>query len=132
MVDTSILVAIRLAEPEATTFDTILRRGTASLSMGSYAELLMVFQGRHGSAELAKLDLLLDLYGISLEPVLAEDRALLRDAVRSFARGRRSPPAVLNFGDLFAYALAKRLRLPLLFKGQDFAATDIESLLPLN
>lgn len=127
VVDTSALVAIRLGEPETAAFDKILRHAAVHISMGSYAELMMVFQGRHGSTELAKLDLLLDLYGIHLEPVLAEDRSILRDAVRDFARGRRQPPAVLNFGDLFAYALAKRLGLPLLFKGADFAATDISA-----
>jgi ribonuclease VapC len=123
VVDTSALVAIRLAEPEAAAFDQLLRRATVHLSMGSYAELMMVVQRRHGTTELKKLDQMLDLYGIHLEPVLTEDRAILRDA----ARGRRQPPAVLNFGDLFAYALAKRLGLPFLFKGNDFAMTDIEA-----
>jgi ribonuclease VapC len=125
VVDTSALVAIRLAEPETAAFDKLLRRAEVHLSIGSYAELMMVVQSRRGTSELRKLDQMVDLYRIQLEPVLAEDREILRGAVRDFARGRRQPPAVLNFGDLFAYALARRLGLPLLFKGTDFAQTDI-------
>jgi ribonuclease VapC len=86
----------------------------------------MVVQSRRGTSELKKLDRMLELSGVRLEPVLAEDRAILQNAVRDFARGRRQPPAALNFGDLFAYALARRLGLPLLFKGSDFALTDVE------
>ena len=56
-----------------------------------------------------------------------EDLALLRKAMLEFGKGRRRAPAVLNFGDLFAYALAKRLGLPLLYKGDDFARTDVEA-----
>ena len=97
------------------------------MSIASYTEFLMVMQSRRGRAELMHADSLMNLYEIRLEPVLAEDRAILQGAVRDFARGRRQPPAVLNFGDLFAYALAKRLGLPLLFKGQDFAMTDIDA-----
>jgi ribonuclease VapC len=93
--------------------------------MGSYAELMMVVHSRRGSIELRKLDLLLDLYGIHFEPVLAADRTILRDAVRDFAYGRRQPPEVLSFGGLFAYALARRMNRPLLFKGGDFAMTDV-------
>lgn len=93
--------------------------------MGSYAELMMVVHSRRRSTELRKRDLLLDLYGIHFEPVLAAGRAILRDAVRDFARGRGQPPAVLDFGDLFAYALARRMNLPLLFKSGDFAMTDV-------
>jgi ribonuclease VapC len=61
---------------------------------------------------------------VTLEPVTATDVAHLRHAIRGFAKGRRSAPARLNFGDLFAYALARRLDLPLLYKGDDFARTD--------
>ncbi len=77
VVDTSALVAIRLGEPERVAFDSILRRAEAHLSMGSYAELLMVTQGRQGSADLMRLERMLDLYDIQLAP-LPEDRAILR------------------------------------------------------
>ncbi len=125
VVDTSALAAIRFGEPERAAFHQILLRAEVHLSVASYAELVMVLQSRRGPGELAYLDRLLGLYEVRFEPVLAEDRTILREAVRRFARGRRKPPAVLNFGDLFAYALARRLALPLLFKGGDFAATDV-------
>jgi ribonuclease VapC len=93
----------------------------------SLVESYLVLQARRSARAIAELDFLIDSLAIHLEPVLAEDRAILRDAVCAFARGRRSPPAVLNFGDLFAYALARRLGLPLLFKGSDFSLTDVEA-----
>jgi ribonuclease VapC len=127
VVDTSALVAIRFGEPERPAFHQVLLRSQVHLSIASYAEFVMVTQSRRGPGELPTADRLLDLYAIQIEPVLAEDRAILRNAVRDFARGRRSPPAVLNFGDLFAYALARRLGLPLLFKGSDFSLTDVEA-----
>ncbi len=46
--------------------------------------------------------------------------------MRRFGKGRGAHPAVLNFGDLFAYALARSRAAPLLFKGDDFGATDVE------
>lgn len=55
------------------------------------------------------------------------DARHLRHAIRRFAKGRRWAPARLNFGDLFAYALARRLDLPLLYKGDEFARTDARS-----
>lgn len=97
------------------------------MSIASYTEFLMVMQSRRGPAELAHAESLMSLYEVQLEPVLAEDRAILQNAVRDFAPGRRRPPAVLNFGDLFAYSLARRLGLPLLFKGLDFGLTDVEA-----
>ena len=96
------------------------------MSIASLTEAYLVIQARRGPAALAEVDIIVGALGIGLEPVLAEDRAILQGAVRHFARGRRQPPAVLNFGDLFAYALARRLGLPLLFKGSDFALTDVE------
>ncbi len=68
-------------------------------------------------------------YGIETVPVSLGDVAQLRHAVLAYGKGRRAEPAVLNFGDIFGYALAKRLRVPLLFKGEDFAATDLKGAL---
>lgn len=65
-------------------------------------------------------------YKIEIAAVLAEDRIWLRQALLDFGKGRRRAPAVLNFSGLLAYALAKRLALPLLFKGDDFARTDVQ------
>ena len=126
VVDTSAITAIALREPERATYLDILRRAEPVMSIASLVESYLVLQARRSATAIAELDILIDSLAIHLEPVLAEDRGILRDAVRALARGRRSPPAVLNFGDLFAYALAKRLGLPLLFKGSDFSLTDVE------
>ena len=126
VVDTSAIVAIALHEPERVAYLDTLKRAKPAMSTASLVEVYLVLQARRGPAAIGEVEVLVDSLGIHLEPVLAEDRSILRDAVRDFARGRRQPPAVLNFGDLFAYALAKRLGLPLLFKGQDFAATDVD------
>ena len=127
VVDTSAIIAIALDEPERERFRDCLQRAEPLLSIASLTETYLVIQARRGTAALAEVDIMIDAFGIGIEPVLAADRAILQGAVRDFARGRRQPPAVLNFGDLFAYALAKRLGLPLLFKGLDFALTDIEA-----
>jgi ribonuclease VapC len=77
-----------------------------------------------GASARADLDALLGTYAVTLKPVTAANTAHLRHAIRRFAKGRRAAPARLNFGDLFADALARRLDLPLLYKGDDFARTD--------
>jgi ribonuclease VapC len=125
VVDTSALVAIALAEPERDRFREILQRAEGFVSIASLTETYLVLQARRGPLAIAEFDIMMNALELGIEPVLAEDRAILQGAVRDFARGRRQPPAVLNFGDLFAYALARRLGLPLLFKGTDFAQTDI-------
>jgi ribonuclease VapC len=128
VVDTSAITAIALREPERATYLDILRRAPEPvISIAALVERYLVLQARRSAMAIAELDFLIESLAISIEPVLAEDRAILRDAIRAFARGRRSPPAVLNFGDLFAYALARRLGLPLLFKGSDFSLTDVEA-----
>jgi ribonuclease VapC len=127
VVDTSAIVAIALGEPERAAYLDILRRAEPAMSIASLVESYLVLQARRGAMAIEELDIIVESLAIHLEPVLAEDRAILRDAVCAFARGRRSPPAVLNFGDLFAYALARRLGLPLLFKGSDFSLTDVEA-----
>jgi len=67
----------------------------------------------------------LALVGITVEPVPAETRGLAIAAFQRFGKGRH--PAGLNFGDCFAYACARQARLPLLYRGDDFARTDIEA-----
>lgn len=132
VVDTSALVAIRAGEPEREVFHRILLEGEPILSVASLTELTMVWQARYGAADLGNLDQMTALYRIEIEPVEAEDAALLRHAIIAFGRGRATEPAVLNFGDLFSYALARRLGLPLLFKGGDFGLTDVASALDLS
>jgi ribonuclease VapC len=93
------------------------------MSAGNYVEAVMVLEGRRlGSRE--DLDEWLALRRVEIVPVDLPLARLAADAFVRFGRGRH--PAGLNYGDCFAYALAKHLRAPLLFKGDDFARTDIQ------
>ena len=125
MVDTSALVAIVNDEPEAERFHSLLLDHEPLISCGTLIETLRVMQVGLGSAALGAVDRLIALYAIEQVAVDAGQVALAREGMLAYGKGRGEAPAALNFGDLFAYALAKQLRLPLLFKGDDFAATDV-------
>ena len=83
-------------------------------------------QVRVGIQRWADLDRLLSVYGIVVAAMDEGQLQLSKDGMRRFGKGRGAHPAVLNFGDLFAYALARSCAAPLLFKGDDFGATDVE------
>jgi ribonuclease VapC len=124
VVDTSIFVAIMADEPDQSAFRaTLLKAEARSMSAGNYVEAVMVLEGRRlGSRE--DLDEWLALRRVEIVPVDLPLARLAADAFVRFGKGRH--PAGLNYGDCFAYALAKHLRAPLLFKGDDFARTDIQ------
>lgn len=122
-------MAIALGEPERERLRGTLEQAEPVMSIASLTEAYLVAQARRGTQAIAGIDAIIHALEIGIEPILPEDRVFLRDAVRNYARGRREPPAVLNFGDLFAYALAKRLDLPLLYKGDDFGFTDIKAVI---
>ena len=84
----------------------------------------MVVESRKGEAAGRDLDLLLYRAAIEVVPVDHDQAEIARTAWRQFGKGRH--PAGLNYGDCFAYALAKARQMPLLFSGDDFARTDIE------
>ena len=84
----------------------------------------MVLESRGGAAAGYELDVFLEEAEIELEPVTPEQAQVASRAWRRFGKGHH--PAGLNFGDCFVYALAQATREPLLFKGQDFALTDVE------
>ena len=126
VVDSSVLLALLFDELERRDFHRTLLANEVVMSIVSVVETYSVTRGRLGAAALSEIDLYLVTYEIEVAPVSADDRAELRRAMLEFGKGRGRPPAVLNFGDLFAYALAKRLDLPLLFKGDDFARTDVQ------
>jgi ribonuclease VapC len=126
VVDTSALLAVLLHEAERDRFIAALLDSEPVISIATLTETYLVTQARRGSAVLEEVDRQVACYQLEIAPVLAEDRIWLRQALLDFGKGRRRAPAVLNFGDLFAYALAKRLALPLLFKGDDFARTDVQ------
>ncbi len=123
--DTSALLAILLGEPERADFKRFLLAHDVKISAGSLIETLRVVQLGLGPEALSGVDELLETSGAEIVPVNAEQVAAAREGMLRFGKGRGEEPAVLNFGDLFAYALAKRLGLPLLFKGDDFARTDV-------
>lgn len=125
MVDTSALLAIVNGEPEAGPFHDLLLDHEPVISCGTLIETLRVMQVGLGDPALGAIDRLIALYGIAPVPVDAEQVALARAGMLAYGKGRGTAPATLNFGDLFAYALARQLHLPLLFKGEDFAATDV-------
>jgi len=90
-------------------------------------ESKMVAQGRSGARAIGDLDEILDIFQIDCRPWEAVHATIAYDAFCRFGKGRN--PANLNFGDCMAYALAKALDAPLLFKGNDFGLTDIQSAL---
>ncbi len=111
IVDTSAIMAILRKEPEASAFGAAL------------VELCMVAESRAGAAVRAEVEALMANAGIEVTPFAAEQAALAREGWRRFGKGRH--PAGLNLGDCFAYALAQERGEPLLFKGEDFARTDV-------
>jgi ribonuclease VapC len=124
VVDSSALVAVILQEDERPVFeDLILRRSDAVISVASLLEVTITLLGRRRDSDATRLDETLSILAISTRAVDLEQGILARQAFVRF--GRRRHPAALNFGDCFAYALAKARDEPLLFKGGDFAKTDI-------
>jgi ribonuclease VapC len=124
IIDTSALVSILDQEPEAERFvRSIATASERMLSAANLVETGIVMQTRRGDEAARDLDLLLAKLNVNIVPVSAKHADLARKAFRRFGRGRHS--AQLNFGDCFAYALAKDSSAPLLFKGNDFAKTDI-------
>lgn len=127
--DTSAIVAIAFAEPERAAFvQTIERAERTLISSVSVVEARMVVHGRRGQRAVVLVD---DLFRLPLFEIVPPGPAEMDAAYAAFvAFGRGSGhPAALDFGDLFSYALAKIRGLPLLYKGSDFAETDIASAL---
>lgn len=125
MVDTSALVAIVLNEPERESLITRIRQtGIALVSSVSAVEMRMVLFGRRGMDAVSIGDALLAQPMFQVTPPGPEDVEAAFAAFLRYGKGR-GHPARLNLGDVFSYALAKTRGLPLLFKGEDFARTDI-------
>ena len=126
VVDTSALIAILLLEPEAERFTrTIADARPRLISAANLFEAAIVIEGRLGPDAGGDLDNFVADVGLEVEPVTPDQVRVARHAYRTYGRGYH--PAGLNFGDCFAYALAKTAGLPLLFKGDDFSRTDIAS-----
>jgi ribonuclease VapC len=124
VVDTSALLAILQNEPERRAFvEAIEAADRCSLSAASFVETSIVLEARYGASGVRDLDFFLAKADIEVVSVDRELALAAREAFARFGRGRH--PAGLNFGDCFSYALATMLDEPLLFKGDDFAHTDL-------
>lgn len=123
IVDPSAILAIAKQEADARVFAEALQAATeVRMSAASYVELGAVADP-HGLG--AGVDRLLELYEVEIAPLTREQAVVAREALRRFRSGRLG----LNFGDAFSYALHKTSGEPLLFKGRDFARTDVVSAL---
>ncbi|WP_298744239.1 type II toxin-antitoxin system VapC family toxin [uncultured Brevundimonas sp.] len=128
VVDASALVAILLEEPEWEVFArTLLDHPAARLSPVGYWEASTRLHGLRGDAGVVDLDRLIDKLQVSIRPATDQTARLAADAQRAYGKRTR---AGLNLGDCFAYALAKEIGAPLLYKGADFGRTDIRPALP--
>jgi ribonuclease VapC len=132
VVDASAIVAILLDEPEAEEFMRMLLEAEETvISAATWFEAAMVWEGRQkNAAQSALFDELIDELGLAIVPLASEHARIAREAFRRYGKGRgrgqAGKHAKLNFGDCFSYALAKALDAPLLFKGGDFALTDVK------
>jgi ribonuclease VapC len=124
VVDTSAICAILFQEESAATAaETIDAASARLLSAANWVEAAIVVEARKGPAGALEFDALIEQGGIEIVPVDEETARAARVAWRRYGKGRH--PAALNFGDCFAFGLAKVRGLPLLAIGGDFAKTDI-------
>lgn len=130
VVDSSALMAIALGEPERDMFFFLLRRAaTRRMSAASYVECAEVYLRQldhEGGLDLLARDV--RRLGIAVVDVTADQAFMAARARLTYGRGRHR--AKLNYGDAFAYALAKVMDEPLLFKGNDFIHTDVKRAIP--
>ena len=125
IIDTSALVAILRDEPEAKDCALAIERNRdRRVSAANFVEAALVIDGSRDPIASRRFDDLVKEAQIAIEPVTEVQARIAREAYRDFGKGS-GHHAKLNFGDCFAYALAKTTGEPLLFKGDDFVHTDI-------
>jgi ribonuclease VapC len=125
VIDASAVIAILLAEEDAERYARAM--GAASqprMSAASYLEAAVVIDNRGDVVARREFDRFIRRAGIEVVAVDLEQAEIARQAYRDFGKGRHR--AGLNFGDCFSYALSKAIDEPLLFKGGDFALTDVK------
>jgi ribonuclease VapC len=126
IIDTSALIAILRAEPDAAFYAAIIEAATIRrLSAANYVETAAVIDSAGDPVASRRFDELLNAAGVAVVAVTENQARTARQAYRDFGKGS-GHRAKLNFGDCFAYALAKETGEPLLFKGDDFGHTDIQ------
>ncbi|HMN70233.1 MAG TPA: type II toxin-antitoxin system VapC family toxin [Rhodoblastus sp.] len=128
VVDSSAIVAIALDEPESEPFSRIISINRCLLAAPTALESHLVLSGRAPASAAKFMDVFLAREAVNLVPFDGDLLEIARHAFDRFGRGRHA--AALNFGDCFAYALAKAHNAPLLYKGGDFALTDIRAAIP--
>ena len=132
IIDTSAIIAILRNEPEAISCARVIADATIRrVSAVNFVESAVVIDASRDPIATRRFDDFVKEANISIEPVTEIQARISRGAYRDFGKGS-GHPAKLNFGDCFAYALAKESGEPLLFKGRDFAHTDIEAALPVE
>ena len=126
IVDSSAILAILFNEGDADRYARAIADADACrISAANFVEVAIVVEAQTKASGSRQLDAFFRRAGIVIEPVTEEQAHLARQAYTDFGKGRHR--AGLNFGDCFAYALAKATDEPLLFKGQDFKKTDVAS-----
>jgi ribonuclease VapC len=126
IVDSSALLAILFNESDAETYARALTEADACrISAANFVEVAIVVEAQTKASGSRQFDAFFRRAGIVIEPVTEEQAHIARQAYTDFGKGRHK--AGLNFGDCFAYALAKTTGETLLFKGEDFKRTDISS-----
>ncbi len=131
IIDTSALLAILRNESDAPAYAAAIQRSSSRrLSAATFVETAAVIDSSRDPVASRGFEDLLQEAHIAIDPVTEAQARIARDAYRDFGRGS-GHPAKLNFGDCFAYALAKATGEPLLFKGKDFVHTDVKPALPM-
>ena len=125
IIDTSAIVAILREEAEARRFAEVIEAAPVRrISAATYVEIGAVIDGARDPVASRLIDELLAAAQIAIEPVTPAQARIAREAYRDFGKGS-GHAAGLNFGDCFAYALARATGEPLLYKGDDFSHTDV-------
>ncbi|HEU0207317.1 MAG TPA: type II toxin-antitoxin system VapC family toxin [Pseudolysinimonas sp.] len=131
IVDSSAIVAIVAGEGSGPRYaEAIIGATSATISAANFLEVAIVIDRRDDPVIRARFDEVIAQLALVIAPVTVEQALLARQAHRDYGRGS-GHRAGLNFGDCFAYALAKASSEPLLYQGDDFAHTDIRSALAI-
>jgi ribonuclease VapC len=126
IIDTSAIVAILFDEDDAEIYaKAISEADSCRISAATFVETAIVVEAQTRNNGGRQLDAFIRRAGITIEPVTEEQAHIARQAFTDFGKGRH--PAGLNYGDCFSYALSKATGEPLLFKGKDFAKTDLSA-----
>ena len=128
IIDSSALLAILLVEPDETKMlAAVMAAKPKRMSAANWLETAIIVDSKNNPNVAATFDAIITELDIEIVAVSPEHTVVARAAYQRFGRGRH--PAKLNYGDCFAYALARSTGEPLLFKGNDFSQTDVEPVL---